>query len=92
MKMAARKNIKMLGPNWKMHFQDDYMFGMRQLKALQLSQIILKYVTILSAKFDFEKSRGTRSRSRFVFCFVFLNTRAKYSFLCWNLPEKTCME
>jgi len=46
----------------KKHFQEDYMFGMRQLKGLKLSQIILKYVNILSAKFDFEKSEGEQSQ------------------------------
>jgi len=30
--------------------QDDYMFGMRQLKGLKLSQIILKYDKILKYK------------------------------------------
>jgi len=39
----------------KKHFQDDDMFRMWQMKGLKLSYIILKYVNILSAKFDFEK-------------------------------------
>jgi len=45
----------------KKHFEDDYMFIMRQLKGLKLSQIILKYVNILPAKFDFEKSEAEQS-------------------------------
>jgi len=57
MKMAHRKN-------WKKPFQDDYMFGMRQLKGLKLSQIILKYVNILPAKFEFEKVKQNRVKLR----------------------------
>jgi len=34
----------------KKHFQDDYMFGMRQLNGLKLSQNILKYVNVLPAR------------------------------------------
>jgi len=34
-------------------FQDDYLFEMR-LKGLKLSQIILQYVNIHPAKFDFD--------------------------------------
>jgi len=45
----------------KKHFQDDYMFGMRPLKGLEVSQIILIYVNILPAKFDFEKSEAEQS-------------------------------
>jgi len=45
----------------KKHFHDDYMLGMRQLKGLKLSQIKLKYVNILPAKFDFEKSKEEQS-------------------------------
>jgi len=37
------------------------MFGLRQLKGLKLSQIIIKYVNILSEKFDFEKSEAEQS-------------------------------
>jgi len=37
-------------------FQDDDMFGMRQLKGLKLS-IIWKYINILPAKFDWKWSR-----------------------------------
>jgi len=44
------ENIKCQVQIKKKHFQDDYMFGMRQLKCLKLSQIILKYVNILPAK------------------------------------------
>jgi len=55
MKMAHRKNIKITGQFEKKHFQDDYMFGMRQLKGLTLSHIILKYDNILPEMFDFEK-------------------------------------
>jgi len=46
----------------KKHFQDDYMFGTRQLKSLKLSQIWLKYVNILPAKFDFEQVRQNKVR------------------------------
>jgi len=45
----------------KKQFQDDCMFAMRQLKGLKLSHIILKYVNILPAKFDFEKSEAKQS-------------------------------
>jgi len=38
------------------------MFGMRQLKYLQLSQIILKYVNILPAKFDLKKVKQNKVR------------------------------
>jgi len=38
------------------------MFGMRQLKSLKLSQVILKYVNILPAKFDFEKVKQNKVR------------------------------
>jgi len=38
------------------------MFGMRQLKGLKLSQIIFKYVSILPAKFDFEKVKQNKVR------------------------------
>jgi len=38
------------------------MFGMRQLKGLKLSQIILKYLNILPAKFDFEKVKQNKVR------------------------------
>jgi len=42
----------------KKHFQDDYVFGMRQVKGLKLSEIILKheygiihnYITFWSSK------------------------------------------
>jgi len=47
---------------FKKHFQDDYMFGMRQLKCLNLSQITFKYVDILPAKFDFEKVKQNKVR------------------------------
>jgi len=40
-------------------FQDDDLFVM-MLKGLKLSQIILTYVTILPAKFDFEHYRRWR--------------------------------
>jgi len=46
----------------KKHFQDDYMSGMRQLKCLKLSQIILKCVNILPAKFEFEKVKRNKVR------------------------------
>jgi len=39
-----------------------YMFGMRQLKGLKLSQIILQYVNILPAKFDIEKVKQNKVR------------------------------
>jgi len=39
------------------------MFGMRQLKGLKLSHIILKYVKILPAKFDFEKVKQNKVRA-----------------------------
>jgi len=42
------------------------MFGMRQLKGLKLSQIILKYVNILPAKFDFEKVKQNKARELLV--------------------------
>jgi len=45
----------------KKHFLDDYMFGSRQLKGLRLSQFILKYLHILPAKIDFEKSEAEQS-------------------------------
>jgi len=38
------------------------MFGMRQLKGLKLSHIILKYVNILPATFDFEKVKQNKVR------------------------------
>jgi len=38
------------------------MFVMRQLKGLKLPQIILTYVNILSAKFDFEKVKQNEVR------------------------------
>jgi len=41
------------------------MFGKRQLKGLKLSQIILKYVNILPAKFDFEKVKQIKVREFF---------------------------
>jgi len=46
----------------KKHFQDDYTFGMRQLKGLKLSQIILTYVTILFAKFESKKVKHNKVR------------------------------
>jgi len=46
----------------KKHFQDDYLFGLRQLKGLKLSQIIITYVNILPEKFDFEKSEAEQSQ------------------------------
>jgi len=39
-----------------------YMFGTRQMKSLKLSQIILKYVDIISAKFDCEKVKQNKVR------------------------------
>jgi len=67
MKMANRINLNISGPNlFKNHFQDDYMFGMRQLKCLKFSQIILKYVNILPAKFDFEKVKQNKVREVWV--------------------------
>jgi len=38
---------------------------MRQLKGLKLSQILLKYVNILPAKFDFVKSEAEQSSRGF---------------------------
>jgi len=42
------------------------MFGMRQLKGLKLSQILLKYVNILPAKFAFEKVKQNKVREDLV--------------------------
>jgi len=60
--MAHRKKEKCHVRIEKKPFQDDYMFGLRQLKGLKLSQIILKYVNILSAKFDFQKVKQNKVR------------------------------
>jgi len=62
MKMAHRKIKKCQVQIEKKPFQDDYMFGLRQLKGLKLPQIILKYVNNLSAKFDFQKVKQNKVR------------------------------
>jgi len=46
----------------KKHFQDDYLFGMRQLKGLNLANIKVQYVNIHSANFDFEKVKQNKVR------------------------------
>jgi len=57
---TQKKNKKCQVRIEKKPFQDDYMFGMRQLKGLKLSQIILQYGNIFPAKFDFEKVKQNK--------------------------------